>query len=172
MLIEHERTSGVEWDCQNTNNILTSILANGINFLMCNLISMMGTEDLDFQHLFRSCSSKPFPKGSLLFIPPTPAPSSVGVGGHGGEVTLFSIPIAHTPQRCGRCKSNFLWMNFEVLTSGMVVWSLLWELFNFIEQNLSDWPKRARMSLASSSVGEEGGSGVPACAPVALISYC
>lgn len=76
MLVEHERTSVVEWDCQDANNILTPILATGINFLMCNLISMMGIEDLGSQHLFRSCSSKLFPKGSLLLTPPTPAPSS------------------------------------------------------------------------------------------------
>lgn len=100
MLIEHERTSVVEWECQDANNILTSILANGINFLMCNLSSMMGIEDLGFQHLFRSCSSKPLPKGSLLLTPPTPAPSSVGVGGPGGEVTLLCcIPVVCTPQR-------------------------------------------------------------------------
>jgi len=69
VLIELERTSVVEWDCQDADNILTSILANGINFVMCNLSSIMGIEDLGFQHLFRSCSSKPFPKGSLSCTP-------------------------------------------------------------------------------------------------------
>lgn len=48
MLIEHERASVVEWECQDANNILTSILANGINLLICNLSSMMGIEDLCF----------------------------------------------------------------------------------------------------------------------------
>lgn len=89
----------VEWDCQDPD-ILTSVLANGINFLMCNLSSMMGIEDLGFQHLFRSCSLKPFPEGSLLLTPPILAPSSVGVGDHSGEMALLCcIPIVFTSQR-------------------------------------------------------------------------
>lgn len=100
MLTEHERTSVVEWDCQDANNILTPILATGINFLMCNLSSIMVIKDLGFQHLFISCSSKPFLKGSLLPTPPTPAPSGVGAGGHGGEAAFHCcIPVLCTSQK-------------------------------------------------------------------------
>lgn len=100
MLTEHERTSVVEWDCRDANNILTPILATGINFLMCNLSSVMVIEDLTFQHLFISCISKPLLKGSLLPAPPTPVPSGVGAGGRGGEVALCGwIPALCTSQK-------------------------------------------------------------------------
>lgn len=90
----------VEWDCQDANNILTPILATGINFWMCNLSSITVIEDLGFQHLFISCISKPLLKGGLLPTPPTPAPSGVGAGGHGGEVALgCCIPLLCTSQK-------------------------------------------------------------------------
>lgn len=93
MLTQHERTSVVEWDWQDANSILTTILATGINFLMCNLNSIMVIEDLGFQHLFISCISKPFLKGSLLS-------SGVGVGGHGGEAALCCcIPVLCASQK-------------------------------------------------------------------------
>lgn len=100
MLTQHERTSVVEWGCQDANNILTPVLATGIHFLMCNLSSIMVIEDLSFQHLFISYISKHFLKGSLLPMPPTPAPSGVGVGGHDGEAALCCcIPVLYTSQK-------------------------------------------------------------------------
>lgn len=78
MLTEHERTAVVEWDCQVANNTLTSVLANGINFLMCNLNSGMGNSGYGFPASVQKLHLNPSPKGS--------------------QVSLYS-----TPFKCGAC---------------------------------------------------------------------
>lgn len=85
MLTEHERTAVVEWDCKVANNTLTSVLANGINFSMCNLSSGMGNSGYGFPASVQKLHLNPSPKGSqvsFLYSHPLQVWGLL-VGGHG-----------------------------------------------------------------------------------------
>lgn len=110
MLTEHERTAVVEWDCKVANNTLTSVLANGINFSMCNLSSGMGNSGYGFPASVQKLHLNPSPKGSQVSLYSHPFQVwGLLVGGHGGEAALLFCTLIYAHPIFDKCmRLNFL----------------------------------------------------------------